>query len=54
MKVIMPGAGIDWTQVYEAHLDIFTIDPEVPDDIELADDGDPAAHLVVRLFGSPD
>jgi len=50
----MPGAGIDWTQVYEAHLDIFTIAPEVPDDIELADDGDPDAILVVRLFGSSD
>jgi hypothetical protein len=54
MKVIMPGAGIDWTQVHEAHLDIFTIAPEAPDDIELADDGDPDAILVVRLFGSPD
>jgi len=54
MKVVMPGSGIDWTQVHEAHLDIFTIGPDDPDDIELADDGDPDAVLVVRLFGSSD
>jgi hypothetical protein len=54
MRVIMPGDVEDWTDVYEAHLDIFSPQRRYPQILELADDGDPKAILVVRLFGAPD
>lgn len=54
MRVIMPGDIEDWTDVHEAHLDIFAPQRRHPQLLELADDGDPRAILVVRLFGAPD
>lgn len=54
MRVIMPGDIEDWSDVYEAHLDIFSPQRRYPQLLELADDGDPEAILVVRLFGTPD
>ena len=54
MRVIMPGDIEDWTDVHEAHLDIFAPQRRYPQILELADDGDPRAILVVRLFGAPD
>ena len=54
MRVIMPGDVEDWTDVYEAQLDIFSPQRRHPQVLELADDGDPRAILVVRLFGAPD
>lgn len=54
MRVIMPGDNEDWSDVYEAQLDIFSPQRRYPQLLELADDGDPSAILVVRLFGAPD
>lgn len=52
MRVLMPGAGRDWTDVYEAHVDLFVINKEWG--LGLADERDSDAFNVVRLFGSPD
>jgi hypothetical protein len=54
MRVVMPGEMLNWTEVHEAHLDIFVAETTNPQTLEMADDGDPDAILVVRLFGSPD
>jgi hypothetical protein len=54
MRVIMPGDIEDWTDVHEAHLDIFSPQRRHPQLLELADDGDPQGILMVRLFGAPD
>jgi hypothetical protein len=83
MRVVMPGEVQVWTEVHEAHLDIFAPEqgraqtsaetmrskgssaqktgslgasPQRPlaRTLEMADDGDPDAVLMVRLFGSPD
>ncbi|WP_343698911.1 hypothetical protein [Caulobacter sp.] len=54
MRVIMPGETEDWTEVHEAHLDIFSPQPRHPQRLQLADDGDKTAILMVRLFGDPD
>jgi len=50
----MPGDIEDWSDVYEAPLGIFSPQLRYPQLLELADDGDPRAILVVRLFGAPD
>lgn len=52
MRVVMPGEVGDWSDVYEAHLDIFVDTKDWG--LGLADDGDADATMVVRLFGSPD
>lgn len=54
LRVVMPGEMLNWTEVHEAHLDIFVSEKGSPETLEMADDGDPDAILVVRLFGSPD
>lgn len=54
MRVIMPGDVEDWTDVHDAQLDIFSPQRRHPEVLELADDGDPRAIVVVRLFGAPD
>lgn len=54
MRVVMPGEVQLWTEVHEAHLDIFASEGASPQALEMADDGDPDAILLVRLFGSPD
>ena len=54
MRVIMPGETEDWTDVHEAHLDIFSLQTRHPMLLQLADDGDPKAVAMVRLFGALD
>lgn len=54
LRVVMPGETEDWTDVHEAHLDIFSPQARHPDLLQLADDGDLKAVLMVRLFGDPD
>lgn len=54
MRVVMPGEVQVWTEVHEAHLDLFAPETNSPETLEMADDGDEDAFLVVRLFGSPD
>lgn len=54
MPVVMPGEVEDWSGVFEAHLDIFSPQRGCPELLELADDGDDDAVLMVRLFGDPD
>ncbi len=50
----MPGEAEDWTDVHEAHLDIFSPQTRHPELLQLADDGDPKAVRMVRLFGDPE
>jgi len=54
LRVIMPGEAEDWTDVHEAHLDIFSPQTRHPELLQLADDGDPKAVRMVRLFGDPE
>ncbi|MBO9545824.1 hypothetical protein [Caulobacter sp.] len=54
LRVIMPGETEDWTDVHAAGLDIFSPQPRSPNRLQLADDDDPKALSMVRLFGDPD